>query len=284
MKIADINWPILTTFIVVHCVTAAAILKVGFEWRYLLWTVPIFYLRWSGFTCAAHRYFSHRAFRTSRIFQFILGLWAVLTMARAPIRFASGHRHHHIHSDTFRDLHSAKQQGILYAYLGWVINKRYHEDKLGRVGDIKRYPELVALNRYYFGPNMVFLGLLYGVGGAPALVYGGLLSIIAVWHAAFSVTVAFHRIGHQKYETFDDSRNSLLLGLLTLGEGFHNNHHANMASAKMGHEWWEFDGGYALLLILQKLGLIWDMNVSVGNARPSPVLRNLLRVCNFRET
>ena len=210
-------------------------------------------------------------------------------MVRSPIRFASGHRHHHIYSDGVRDLHSIKHQGFLYAYLGWAINKNYHEDVLGRVGDLRRYRELVALNRYYFVPNIVLLGVLYLIGGSPALVYGGLLSVVAVWHVAFSVTIAFHRIGRQKYETYDDSRNSFLLGFLTLGEGFHNNHHANMASVRMGHEWWELDLGYLLILVLKKLGLVWDLNLAVGNARPNSRIstrtsyRQLRRATRFAE-
>lgn len=264
MKHEDINYSILITFIAVHVVTACALWFAGFEWEYLMWTLGVYCFRWLGFTCSVHRYFSHRVFRTSRWFQALLGTWATLTMARSPIRFASGHRHHHIYSDTKRDLHSPKELGLGGAYLGWVISKRYHEDVLGRVSDLKRYPELILLNRLYFVPNLAFLYLLYLVGGPIALTYGGLLSIIVTWHVAFSVTVMFHVYGRNFYQTNDHSKNSNLLGFLTFGEGWHNNHHANMSSARLGHEPWQIDIGFLLLAALEKAGLIWDLNRSVG--------------------
>ena len=249
MILQDTNKGMLATFVLVHGLCAYLIVKTGFEFKYLLWTLALYCVRWMGFTCAVHRYFSHKVCRTSRWFQFILGVWGTLTMARSPIRFASGHRHHHLYSDREKDLHSFSRQGFLSSYIGWVLSKRYHEDNLGRVGDLKRYPELVFLNRFYFVPNLLLLYGLYAIGGLPALTYGGMLSIVMNWHVAFSVTILFHLVGKPDYETGDHSRNSFLLGLLTFGEGWHNNHHANMSSAKLGHEWWQIDFGYYCLVI-----------------------------------
>lgn len=260
MKRSEINHAILTSFFVVHVVTAYLLALTDFAPEYLWMTLGMYCVRWLGFTCAVHRYFSHKSFRTSRSFQFFLGVWGTLTMARSPIRFSSGHRHHHLFSDRETDLHSAQQSGLLYAYIGWVISKRYDEKLLGRVGDLIRYPELRLLNRFYFLPNLVILYAMYEFGGLPALTYGGLLSIIVTWHVAFSVTVLFHKFGRQQYETGDRSLNSGLLALLTFGEGWHNNHHANMSSAKLGHEWWQIDLGYYVLLCFESLGLIWDLN------------------------
>lgn len=220
-------------------------------------------VRWLGFTCAVHRYFSHRVCRTSRVFQFVLAIWGTLTMARSPIKFASGHRHHHLHSDRPRDLHSPGN-GYFQAYLGWVISKDYDERKLGLVGDLLRYPELVWLNRLYFLPNLLLLVPLYYMGGATAVVYGGGVSVLAVWHLAFSVTVLFHTVGWQAYETSDSSRNSFVLGLLTFGEGWHNNHHANMSSAKMGHQPYQIDIGFLTFRLFELMGLVWDLNKSTA--------------------
>jgi stearoyl-CoA desaturase (delta-9 desaturase) len=145
-----------------------------------------------------------------------------------------------------------------------VISNTYHEKVLGRVGDLVRFPELVWLNQFYVLPNIAFLVLLYMGAGKVALVYGGLASIVVTWHLAFSVTVLFHRTGEGTYETYDDSKNSFLLGLLTFGEGWHNNHHANMSSARIGHEPWQVDLGYLVLAAFQRVGLVWDLNSSVG--------------------
>lgn len=266
MRLHDVNFSILIVLFSMHLVAATALLNVRFEPRYLLLAFGIAFFRWLGFSCAVHRYFSHRVCRTSRWFQFLLGIWGTLTMARSPIKFASGHRHHHMYSDGPRDLHSPRQIGALGAYLGWVVSNRYDENLLGHVADLKRYPELVWLNRWYILPNILFLYGLFIIGGMEFLVYGGLLSIIITWHTAFAVTVMFHITGEPAYETGDDSKNSFVLGFLTCGEGWHNNHHANPRSARLGHEWWQIDIGYGVFWTLEKMGLIWNLNKSVGPA------------------
>ncbi len=266
MRKNEVNWNIATIFCVAHLLTAYALYSVEFEFHLLLLSAVVTMFRWLGFSCAAHRYFSHRICRTSRWFQFVLGIWAVLTMARGPIKFASGHRHHHLYSDKPRDLHSPSRHGFFGSYIGWVVSKQYDEDKLGHVDDLKRYPELVWLNRLYFLPNAAFLYGIYYVGGMGALVYGGMLSVILTWHLAFSATVTFHVIGRPAYATGDFSKNSLLLGVLLCGEGWHNNHHANPRSARLGHEWWQLDLGYCVFLALEQVGLIWSLNKSTGPA------------------
>ncbi len=266
MKLREVDFFILSVFIAVHCITAYAVMQTAFDASYLIVAAGVTLFRWLGFSCAVHRYFSHRVCRTSRWFQFFLAIWGTLTMARSPIKFASGHRHHHLYSDRAGDLHSPKQHGVLEAYIGWVVSKRFDESKLGHVDDLKRYPELVLLNKLYFVPNLAFLYLLYLIGGLNAVVYGGLLSIVMTWHMAFAATVLFHTAGSPAYYTGDDSRNSLMLGILTCGEGWHNNHHANPRSARLGHEWWQFDLGYWVLVVFEQLGLIWSLNRAVGPA------------------
>jgi len=268
MKPNDVNFAVLITFIGVHLIAIYAVFKTPFSLGCLAIAAGMTFFRWLGFSCAVHRYFSHRVCRTSRWFQFLLGVWGTLTMARSPIRFASGHRHHHLYSDRKGDLHSPRHQGVIGAYIGWVVSKRYDESLLGHVRDLQRYPELVWLNRLYFLPNIVLLYALYAAGGAMALTYGGLVSIIITWHVAFSVTVLFHNVGRPTYETGDESKNSFLLGVLLCGEGWHNNHHANARSCRLGHEWWQLDIGYAVFVMFERLGLVWSLNKAVGPAHP----------------
>lgn len=266
MRISECNFAILTVFLAVHAITAFYVIDTPFTITGGIWLIGLVAFRWAGFTCAAHRYFAHRVCNTSRVFQFVLGVWATLTMARSPIRFASGHRHHHLYSDRRGDLHSFKQDGFWKSYIGWAVSKRYHEMNLGRVGDLIRFKELVWLNKFYFVPNAI---LLFGLGvgvGREALVFGGLLSILVTWHLAFSVSVLFHLVGRPSYDTSDDSKNSFWLALFTMGEGWHNNHHANPRSARLGHKWWQFDVGYLVFLCLEKIGLVWNLNRSVGPA------------------
>lgn len=266
MRLSEVNYGILGVFVAMHVIAGCALIRVPFSLELLVLAVAVTAVRWLGFSCAVHRYFSHRVCRTSRWFQFALGIWGTLTMARSPIKFASGHRHHHLYSDSPRDLHSPKHHGVLEAYVGWVISKRYDEARLGHVDDLKRYPELVWLNKLYFLPNLMLLAALYFGGGLDAFAYGGLLSIIFTWHLAFSVTVLFHKVGEPAYDTGDESKNSALLGILMLGEGWHNNHHANPRSARLGHEWWQLDLGYLIFVALEWLGLIWSLNRTTGPA------------------
>ena len=268
MKSEDVNYSILSLFLATHVVAIYALTTTPFSPEGLALALGMILFRWLGFSCAVHRYFSHRVCRTSRWFQFILGVWGTLTMARSPIKFASGHRHHHLYSDRKHDLHSRKHQGLLGAYIGWVVSKRYDEKKLGYVSDLQRYPELIWLNRLYFLPNLALLYILYVIGGGVGVVYGGLLSIIINWHMAFAVTVLFHSLGTPAYETGDDSKNSFLLGVLMCGEGWHNNHHSNARSSRLGHEWWQLDLGYGVFVVFEKLGLIWNLNRTVGPAHP----------------
>ena len=266
MNRKDLNLMMLLMFVVFHAVAFAAIVRCPFTVKSAVWLICSVYFRWLGFSCAVHRYFSHRVCRTSRWFQFLLGVWGTLTMARSPIKFASGHRHHHLYSDRCADLHSPRHRGFLGAYIGWVVSKSYDEKRLGRVGDLLRYPELRWLNKYYFLPNLALCLFLYKVGGNDALTYGGLASVIVTWHIAFASTVLFHNVGSAAYRTGDESKNSFFLGLLLCGEGWHNNHHANARSARLGHEWWQFDAGYWVFVGFERLGLIWNLNKATGAA------------------
>lgn len=264
MSTKDINFSILLTFIAFHGLAVYAVTICPPNLEGFFWAGGVAYFRWLGFSCAVHRYFAHRVCRTSRWFQFLLGVWGTLTMARSPIKFASGHRHHHLYSDQKADLHSLRHSGPAGAYIGWVVSKRYDENVLGHVGDLIRYPELVWLNKLYFLPNLALLCLLYLIGGEVAATYGGVVSVVVTWHMAFSATVLFHSVGTPSYLTGDESKNSFVLGLFMCGEGWHNNHHANPRSAKLGHEWWQLDLGYLVFCGLEKIGLVWNLNRSVG--------------------
>lgn len=268
MNTTDINKSILVIFLTFHALAIYAVAICPPTLEGICWAGGVAYFRWLGFSCAVHRYFAHRVCRTSRWFQFVLGVWGTLTMARSPIKFASGHRHHHLYSDKKGDLHSPRHGGVVGAYIGWVVSKRYDENLLGHVGDLLRYPELVWLNRLYFLPNLALFYLLYLAGSSVAVTYGGLVSVIVTWHMAFSATVLFHYIGRPSYLTGDESKNSVIFGLLMCGEGWHNNHHANPRSARLGHEWWQLDLGYLVFCGLEKVGLVWNLNRSVGPVHP----------------
>ena len=189
-----------------------------------------------------------------------------------PIWWASHHRQHHATADTPDDPHSPRLRGFLYAHVGWLLCRKYATTNEDRVGDLLKYPELRFLDRFHIIPPLLLAFALFGLGaflgrahpglgtsGWQMVVWGFFLSTVLVYHVTFCINSVTHMFGSRRFATRDDSRNSLLLALLTMGEGWHNNHHRYPISARQGFYWWEIDVTYYVLLLLQKLGVIWDL-------------------------
>ena len=257
-----LNYAQLLAFLGFHSVTLYLMTQISWSqgaWiSGLLLALVMHHVRFFGISVVLHRYFSHKAFRTSRTFQFILALVGSLTLIRGPIRFAAAHRYHHRHSDTPQDLHSPRH-GFLWSYVGWLMSDAFVTVASQEAKDLRRFPELVWLDRFYWLPAVLVFDLLYTLGGLHALVWGGLLSTLSAWHLAFFVTSVFHRVGHQDFDTGDDSRNHLGLALITLGEGWHNNHHKDMHAASFAARPSQPDPGFYSIWCLEKLGLIYDV-------------------------
>lgn len=220
--------------------------------------VVLFVGRMFGITAGYHRYFSHRTFRTSRAFQFLLALLAMSSSQKGVLWWAAHHREHHRHSDNEQDIHSPGREGFWYAHFGWIFDNTHTTD-LSRVGDLARYPELVWLNRYYLlPPALLGLGVLLLFGWSGFFV-GFVWSTILVWHTTFAINSLAHMVGNRRYPIQDESRNSWILALFTLGEGWHNNHHRYMMSTRQGFYWWEIDLTYYGLRVLEKFGVVWGL-------------------------
>ncbi|MHC4861608.1 MAG: fatty acid desaturase, partial [Planctomycetota bacterium] len=153
-------------------------------------------------------------------------------------------------------------------HTGWFMTPAAYHTKSKFVPDLLRYPELRFLDRFdWLAPLSLAAGLFaFGwalsgtaAGGAQMLVWGFAVSTVALYHASFTINSLAHRFGSRRFETKDDSRNNLLLALLTFGEGWHNNHHHHSSSVRQGFYWWEFDLTYYLLFLLSRLGLVWDL-------------------------
>ena len=219
----------------------------------------LYVVRMWGVTAGYHRYFSHRTFKTSRAFQFLLALLAVTTIQKGVLWWAAHHRHHHRHSDGPQDVHSPRQRGFWWSHVGWVLSPDWHETRLDAVKDLARFPELVWLDRWHWlPPTLLGFGLL-ALGGWPLVLWGFCLSTVLVWHATFVINSLSHVFGSRRYETDDDSRNNAFFALLTLGEGWHNNHHHYQSSTRQGFLWWEFDPSFYGLWLLEKLGVVWEL-------------------------
>ena len=268
----DIIYPSTIPFILVHLGCFAAIWT-GVTWQALAICITLYWLRIFAIGAGYHRYFSHRSYSTSRAFQFVLAFMSQTTTQKSVIWWASKHRHHHLYSDTGHDVHSPRHHGFIYSHLGWIFSRKHDEPDFAKVSDLTRYPELMWLHKFEVLPAILLAGLCYLVAGWSGFVVGFLWSTVLVYHATFCINSLAHVSGRKRYVTGDDSRNNWLLAVFTMGEGWHNNHHAYQSSVRQGFKWWEFDPTYYLLRALSWTGLVWDLKTP-----PEPVLRNEQRL------
>jgi len=271
-----VDWVRVLPFLGMH-LACLLVFRVGWSWFAVGVAVALYLLRMFSITGFYHRYFSHRTFRTSRLAQFLFAVLGVSSVQRGPLWWASHHRFHHAHSDEEPDVHSPRQHGLWWSHVGWVTARRNFPAKLRLVPDLARFPELKFLDRfdilvpvvlavglYVAGRELAIWAPWLGVNGPQLLVWGFFVSTIALYHGTFTINSLAHTIGRRRYRTRDDSRNSWLLAIVTLGEGGHNNHHRYPAATRQGFYWWELDLTYYGLLLLKWLGVIWDV-------RPVPI-------------
>jgi stearoyl-CoA desaturase (delta-9 desaturase) len=251
----DIVYPSAIPFILLHLAAFAAIWT-GVSAASLALCAGLYVLRMFAVTGGYHRYFSHRAFTTGRVFQFVLAVLAQSTAQKSVLWWASKHRHHHRHADTPEDVHSPRHTGFVYSHLGWIFARRHDHADLSSVADLTRFPELRWLHAYENAPTLVLAMLCLAIGGWQGLVIGFVWSTILVWHATFCINSLAHVRGTRRYVTGDDSRNNWLLAIATMGEGWHNNHHAYQSSARQGFRWWEVDMTYYILRGLALTGIV----------------------------
>jgi len=264
----DIMYPQVLPFLLVHAGCVAAIWT-GVSWQAVAICVALYWLRMFAIGAGYHRYFSHRAYTTSRTFQFILAFLAQSTAQKSVLWWAAKHRHHHLHSDTGQDVHSPRHKGFVYSHLGWIFYRQHDATDLVKVSDFAAYPELMWLHRFELLPAFVIAIVCFLIAGWSGLVVGFLWSTVLLYHATFCINSLAHVHGRKRYVTGDDSRNNWLLALVTMGEGWHNNHHAYQSSARQGFRWWEIDLTYYGLLALSWFGIVWDLKKP-----PERVLRN----------
>ncbi len=264
----DIVYPSAFSFIVVHVCCLGAIFT-GITLEAIVVGIVLYWVRIFAIGAGYHRYFSHRSYSTSRAFQFVLAFMAQTTAQKSVLWWAAKHRHHHLHSDTAHDVHSPRHTGFLYSHMGWIFSRRHDNADLVKVADFARYPELMWLHRLELLPAVVLGTGCFLVAGWSGLVVGFFWSTVAVYHATFCINSLAHVHGRKRYVTGDDSRNNWLLALFTMGEGWHNNHHAYQSGVRQGFRWWEIDPTFYLIKLLSFTGLVWDLK-----SPPEAVLRN----------
>jgi stearoyl-CoA desaturase (delta-9 desaturase) len=219
-----------------------------------------------------HRYFSHRAFKTSRWCQLAFAVLGASAVQRGPLWWAAHHRYHHAHSDEITDVHSPHHHGFWWSHVGWFTTRAAFVTNLRAIPDLAKFPELCFLDRFDILVPLFFAAFLYALGvgletfapglktnGLQLLVWGFFFSTVLVYHATYTVNSLAHQFGRQRYATNDHSRNNFFLAIITFGEGWHNNHHHYPAAARQGFYWWEIDLTYYVLLLFSWLRIIWDL-------------------------
>jgi len=242
----------------VHAACLLALLT-GVTWSAFAVCVALYWVRMFGVTAGYHRYFAHRSYKTGRVFQFVLALIGTLSLQKGVLWWAGNHRVHHKFSDREGDVHSPVQRGFWWSHVGWILVEDHEETLFDRIPDMVKYPELRWLNDHYLLPPVAVAVLLLLTGGATWLVWGFFISTTLAWHSTFAINSLAHIVGRRRYATADQSRNNVWLALLTMGEGWHNNHHRYMSSARQGFFWWEIDASYYVLVVLSWLGIVWDL-------------------------
>lgn len=256
----------------------------GFSWTDLGLLLGMHVLTALGITVGFHRLFVHRSFETYPVIQFVLGVLGSMAVEGSLFHWVALHRRHHQHSDRPGDPHSPHLhgegirgllRGLWHAHLGWIFDPdppdldRYRKDlqqsrMLRTVSTL--FPVWVALGLLLPG---VLGGVITGTWGGvwTGLIWGGLVRVFLVHHVTWSVNSVCHLWGFQPYQSTDESRNNYLFGVLAMGEGFHNTHHAFPTSARHGLRWWQPDVSYYVIRVLSWLALAWDVKVPSKEAQ-----------------
>jgi len=262
-----IDWTGSLPFLAIHAAAIAAPFLAPVTPGLAGLAAAAYLVRMFGITAGYHRYFAHRAFRTGRVFQFLLAWLGGMSAQKGALWWAAHHRDHHRWSDEPEDLHSPIRQGFWWSHVGWFLVRRHEATKLERIGDFARFPELCWLNRWHLVPPLALAIGLSAAGGLPAFLWGFCVSTTLLWHGTFVINSLAHVVGRRRYETGDESRNSFTLALVTLGEGWHNNHHFYASTANQGWFWWELDVSYGVLRLLRAVGLVRDLRTPPAHVR-----------------
>ena len=272
MTSTEFNWVRTMPFIILH-LACFGVLVTGVSTTAVVVCLALFWLRLFAITAFYHRYFSHRSYKTSRPAQFIFALLGNMSAQRGPLWWAAHHRAHHQHADTDDDLHSPVKRGFWWSHAGWFTCDASFKTQMHRINDFAKYPELRWLDRYDIFAPMLLLALLFVAGElfaafAPALetnglqliVWGFVISTVILFHSTVTINSLGHIWGKKRFNNKDESRNNAILALLTLGEGWHNNHHRWAVSARQGFYWYEIDITYGILKVMSWMGIVWDLS------------------------
>ncbi len=265
-----IDWVRCMPFLGLH-VACLGVIWVGWSPFAVLFALGLYLVRMFAITGFYHRYFSHKTFKTSRAFQFVFAMWGNSAVQRGPLWWAAHHRLHHKRSDQPEDVHSPHHHSFVWSHIGWIMSRANFPTHLSQVPELAKFPELRFLDRFDSLVPIALFAASFGLGVlldcvAPGLGTSGLqllvwtlISTVVLFHGTCTINSLSHMFGTRRFETADKSRNNPLLAIITLGEGWHNNHHHYPMSTRQGFKWWEYDITYYTLKIMSWCGIIWDL-------------------------
>lgn len=277
-----INWTYTVTIATVHLLGLLAFVPYLFSWTAFVVFILGIHVFGQGITIGYHRLLTHRSFKSPKWVEYIFAILGICSMEDTPARWVSVHRMHHVHSDEIPDPHSPKVT-FWWSHMGWLmfLNRQTYSaaglEKFAK--DLLRDPFYMRLETnpflqfaYILGQVPVFFLLGFGISfffsfelaaaiqlGLSMVQWGVIMRVIAVWHITWSVNSLSHMFGYTNYATGEESRNNWFVALMTVGEGWHNNHHEDPSAASVQHRWWELDISYYEIKLLEKLGLASDV-------------------------
>lgn len=292
VKPYKLNLTYSITIVLVHVLGVLALVPLVLRWSdwvpyYFSWTAFIVFLAGihvfgQGITIGYHRLLTHRSFKTPKWVEHIFAILGICSMQDTPARWVSVHRMHHVHSDHVPDPHSPLVN-FWWSHMGWLmfVNRETYS-----VAGLEKFAKDLLRDRFYMrletNPYAQFFYILaqfpvfYALGfglsflfssdlsaanqlGSSMVIWGVIMRVIAVWHITWSVNSLSHMFGYRNYETGEESRNNWFVALLTVGEGWHNNHHEDPSAATVQHRWWEIDISYYEIKFLELIGLASDV-------------------------
>jgi fatty-acid desaturase len=249
-----IRWEIFWFMAVVHILAAVSI-PFASTTNFIALAV-LYPLTAMGVTIGLHRMMSHQSFKAPKWLERLLMTCGALAAQGGPIEWVGLHRHHHMNSDQPTDHHDSRK-GFWWSHMNWMFHSvpaMKHINTLTK--DLQKDPYYVWLETNFLLLQLPLGILLYLLGGWSMVGWGIFVRMVLVYHVTWLVNSATHRWGYRRYATDEHSRNNWWVALLTFGEGWHNNHHAEQRRARHGLTWWEIDISWLIILTLERAGLI----------------------------
>ncbi|MCA9177749.1 MAG: fatty acid desaturase [Planctomycetales bacterium] len=282
VKPYQVYWVYAGTLVVGHLLALLAIIPYFFSWTGLILMVIGVHVFGQGITIGYHRLLTHRSFRTPRWVEHCFAIVGICCLQDTPVRWVATHRIHHNHSDEGEDPHTPLVN-FVWSHCGWLMYRNRNTQSLDSLQkfarDLLQDPFYMHLERHPYTQVWIWLAhvALYFVGGLvgslatggdmnaavqlglSCVVWGVIVRTVFVWHITWSVNSLSHLFGYRNYDTTENSKNNWVVAMLTVGEGWHNNHHEDPSACTVQHRWWEVDISHYEVQLLRMLGLAWDI-------------------------